>query len=152
MNNLYFHLALLYEKLENKGVHCLLCSHFCKIKNDEYGTCELRKNIDGELFTITWGKPEGLALDPIEKKPLYHFKPGSKVLSFGTPGCNFTCKNCQNSHLSQQFHNSYAFISNPIFKLAILRLFVLENINDLNEQLSSGGNSHQRSAISFFAE
>lgn len=117
MNNLYFHPALLYEKLENKSVHCLLCSHFCKIKNGEHGTCELRKNIDGELFTITWGKPEGLAIDPIEKKPLYHFKPGSKVLSFGTPGCNFTCKNCQNSHLSQQFHNSYAFISNPIINI-----------------------------------
>jgi len=65
------------------------------------GKCLVRKNIDGKLYSLNWGKPAGVSLDPIEKKPFFHFKPNSKVLSFGTPGCNFRCLNCQNWDLSQ---------------------------------------------------
>ena len=106
-NELYIHPAILYEKSRNgdKSVQCNLCSHYCTIKDSNVGTCLLRKNVEGELFTMTWGRTEGLAVDPIEKKPFYHFKPASKVLSFGTPGCNFRCMNCQNWQLSQAVKN-----------------------------------------------
>ncbi|MBI5326511.1 MAG: AmmeMemoRadiSam system radical SAM enzyme [Ignavibacteriae bacterium] len=102
-NEYYHHPALLYDKLqdEKKSVICKLCSHYCEIKDGNIGICLLRKNIGGNLFTMTWGRTEGLAIDPIEKKPFYHFKPASRVLSFGTPGCNFRCMNCQNWQLSQ---------------------------------------------------
>ncbi len=106
-HDLYSHPAILYDKSSNgnKETHCKLCSHYCDIKEGNVGTCLLRKNIDGELFTMSWGRTEGLAVDPIEKKPFYHFKPASKVLSFGTPGCNFKCMNCQNWQLSQAVKN-----------------------------------------------
>ncbi len=95
------HEAILYEKLNNNAVKCNLCSHYCQIEDGKRGICLVRKNIQGKLFTLTWGASSGFAIDPIEKKPFYHFKPGTKVLSFGTPGCNFHCLNCQNWQLSQ---------------------------------------------------
>ncbi|TAL69997.1 MAG: AmmeMemoRadiSam system radical SAM enzyme [Bacteroidetes bacterium] len=99
----YHHPAILYDRLgdEKKTVFCRLCSHYCEIKDGNIGICLLRKNIGGELYTMTWGRTEGLAIDPIEKKPFYHFKPETRVLSYGTPGCNFRCMNCQNWQLSQ---------------------------------------------------
>lgn len=93
--------ALLYVQSDDGSVTCRLCSHYCIIRPEETGICRLRKNISGELFTLSYGKSSGFAIDPIEKKPFFHFKPGAKVLSFGTPGCNFSCLNCQNSSLSQ---------------------------------------------------
>lgn len=117
MNKLYYHPAMFFKKISRERVLCLLCSHYCKIEKGDYGICNLRKNIEGELFTITWGKLEAFAIDPIEKKPLYHFKPGTRVLSFGTPGCNFSCKNCQNSNLSQQFYKSRSFALSPTVRV-----------------------------------
>jgi pyruvate formate lyase activating enzyme len=93
--------AELYIELENQKIKCNLCNHYCILADGETGKCSVRRNIDGTLFTLSYGKASGLAIDPIEKKPFYHFYPKSRVLSFGTPGCNFTCKNCQNFHLSQ---------------------------------------------------
>lgn len=96
--------ALLYGKIgsaNGKLVHCKLCSHYCIIREGETGKCLVRKNIGGTLYPLNWGKSSGFAIDPIEKKPFFHFKPGSQVLSFGTPGCNFRCLNCQNWDLSQ---------------------------------------------------
>ncbi|VVB67758.1 Radical SAM superfamily protein [Candidatus Norongarragalina meridionalis] len=92
--------ALLWEKKGEK-VHCLLCAHSCVIPEGGVGFCACRLNENGKLKTLTYGKSTGFALDPIEKKPFYHFHPGSAVLSFGTPGCNFRCLGCQNWHLSQ---------------------------------------------------
>ena len=92
--------AILYKKNEDNSVNCLLCSHYCEIKPGKSGTCMTRTNIDGELFTYSYGSSTGFAIDPIEKKPFFNFKPGTKVLSFGTPGCNFKCRNCQNWNLS----------------------------------------------------
>lgn len=92
--------AILYKKNEDNSVNCLLCSHYCEIKPGKSGTCMTRTNIDGELFTYSYGASTGFAIDPIEKKPFFNFKPGTKVLSFGTPGCNFKCRNCQNWNLS----------------------------------------------------
>jgi pyruvate formate lyase activating enzyme len=98
-------LALFQEKLTvkslNGAVRCRLCSHYCILRDGETGKCFVRRNIEGSIYTLNWGKISGTAIDPIEKKPLYHYKPGSKVLSFGAPGCNFSCLNCQNWSLSQ---------------------------------------------------
>jgi pyruvate formate lyase activating enzyme len=93
--------ASYWKILKRDIVQCTLCPHFCTLKNNETGKCNVRKNVNGKLYTLIYGKPVSLAIDPIEKKPLFHFLPGSKVFSFGTYGCNFDCKNCQNSDISR---------------------------------------------------
>ncbi len=93
--------AILYEPGSNKSIHCKMCAHYCNIENGDKGKCLTRENIDGRLYTLSYGASTGFAVDPIEKKPFYHFRPGTKALSFGTQGCNFTCKNCQNWTMSQ---------------------------------------------------
>lgn len=93
--------ALLYEKLENTLVHCYLCAHQCKIANQKFGLCGVRQNIDGVLYTHVYGRPCTMHIDPIEKKPLYHFLPGSFSFSIATIGCNFHCGFCQNWQISQ---------------------------------------------------
>ncbi len=97
-----FKQAYFYRKLENKKVQCELCNHYCVIKNGELGFCYTRKNINGELFSLVYGKPVAINIDPVEKKPLFHFMPGTKTFSLGTYGCNFRCKNCLNYSLSQE--------------------------------------------------
>jgi len=98
----------LYEKTEN-GVRCLACSHKCKIFNGNVGICGVRKNIDGKLFLLVYERLVSMAIDPIEKKPLYKFLPGSKALSIGTMGCNFRCLNCQNFDISQAPREGFVF-------------------------------------------
>jgi len=93
--------AMFYEKLEGNKVHCYLCSHNCRINEDRRGICGVRENIDGTLCSLVYGKLIASAIDPIEKKPLYHFLPGSKAYSIATVGCNFSCLNCQNYDISQ---------------------------------------------------
>ncbi len=82
-------------------VECTLCPHHCKLKNGQSGICKTRQAIDGKLFTLAYGNPCSLNIDPIEKKPLYHFYPASKSFSIATAGCNLGCLNCQNSSISQ---------------------------------------------------
>jgi len=94
--------ALLYEKLENKQVHCLLCAHHCKIADQKFGFCGVRQNRSGTLYTHAYGNVAAAHIDPIEKKPLYHFFPGSSSFSVATIGCNFRCGFCQNWQISQQ--------------------------------------------------
>ncbi len=93
--------ALYYRKLKNNLVKCNLCPRFCVIKHGERGNCGARGNIDGKLFSLVYNKPCSVALDPIEKKPFYHFLPGSKSLSIATVGCNLHCLHCQNWEISQ---------------------------------------------------
>jgi len=93
--------ALLYEKLENKLVHCYLCNHHCRIVNQKFGFCGVRQNIDGVLYTHIYGEVVAVNVDPVEKKPLYHFLPGSRSFSIATVGCNFHCGFCQNWEISQ---------------------------------------------------
>jgi len=93
--------ARYYEKRDNRKVRCLLCPQFCVIEPGETGTCRLRTNIDGILYATEYGKTVALNIDPIEKKPLYHFKPGKSILSIGPNGCNFNCRFCQNWNISQ---------------------------------------------------
>jgi pyruvate formate lyase activating enzyme len=93
--------AMLYEKLDNKRVHCYLCSHECKIKNARVGICGVRQNTGGILHTLIYAQAIAANIDPIEKKPLYHFLPGSSSYSIATIGCNFRCGFCQNWQISQ---------------------------------------------------
>ncbi|HHV63133.1 MAG TPA: AmmeMemoRadiSam system radical SAM enzyme [Firmicutes bacterium] len=92
--------ARFYERLDD-AIRCLLCPRRCRIKPGAVGVCRTRKNVDGTLYAIGYGEYTSLALDPIEKKPLYHFFPGSMVLSVGTRGCNLLCRFCQNWEISQ---------------------------------------------------
>lgn len=94
--------ALYYEKLDSKRVICHLCPYECNLPSGGKGACGVRQNIDGTLYSLIYGKTTGLALDPIEKKPLYHYHPGEKILSLGTRGCNLHCDFCQNWHTSQE--------------------------------------------------
>ena len=79
---------------------CTLCPQNCQIKEGQKGFCRARKNIDGELKSLVYGKPVAVNVDPIEKKPLYHFLPGSTSFSIGTVGCNLACEHCQNWDIS----------------------------------------------------
>ena len=88
--------ALYYKKLKDKKVQCQLCPNNCLIADGNVGFCCVRKNNGGKLFSLVYGKPVSVAIDPIEKKPLFHFLPGSYALSIGTVGCNLACKHCQN--------------------------------------------------------
>ncbi len=94
--------ALLYKKLKDNKVKCLACNNYCEIALNNYGICGVRKNIDGELYLLVYGKAVAVNIDPIEKKPLFHFLPGSAAFSLGTIGCNFKCKFCQNWDISQR--------------------------------------------------
>jgi len=89
------------EELPDKTVKCLLCPHACVLKDGQSGICRTRQNEDGVLYSKAYGNPVAIHLDPVEKKPLFHFLPSSKVLSFGTAGCNLRCLNCQNADISQ---------------------------------------------------
>lgn len=87
--------------METGKIKCTLCPRYCTIGEGQKGFCYIRENIDGKLVTTGYGHPTGFAIDPIEKKPLSHFYPGSSVLSFGTAGCNLGCKFCQNWSISK---------------------------------------------------
>ena len=93
--------AYLYEKMEENRVRCLLCSHRCLIKDGGRGICGVRENRSGVLISLVYGKVIARHVDPIEKKPLFHFLPGSRSYSIATVGCNFKCLFCQNADISQ---------------------------------------------------
>jgi len=90
-----------YYKSSGGTVECLLCPHHCRIADGKTGICRSRRNLNGRLVCDVYGKPCALAIDPIEKKPLYHFHPGTECLSIACTGCNFRCLNCQNHDISQ---------------------------------------------------
>jgi pyruvate formate lyase activating enzyme len=90
----------LFRKSGDK-LECLLCPHFCKIANGKTGICGVRKNSGNSIDLLTYGVLSGYSLDPLEKKPLYHFYPGYNILSIGSYGCNMRCDFCQNYHISQ---------------------------------------------------
>ncbi|MFH1136065.1 MAG: AmmeMemoRadiSam system radical SAM enzyme [Pseudomonadota bacterium] len=97
----FAHPAMFYRKLEGSGVQCLLCPRRCSIPPGQRGHCRVRENRDGELFTMSFGRIAAINNDPIEKKPFFHFLPGTMVLSAAAAGCNIHCKFCQNWQLSQ---------------------------------------------------
>ena len=96
---------------KEQGIECYLCPRRCIIADQSYGVCNVRKNVDNTLYTIVYGHPVAVHVDPIEKKPLYHFYPGSQIFSVGTVGCNLLCEFCQNWDIARakpddtQMHN-----------------------------------------------
>jgi pyruvate formate lyase activating enzyme len=93
--------AMLYSPLEDGKVQCILCNHRCIISSSKRGLCGVRENQGGKLYTLVYGRPISLNVDPIEKKPLFHLFPGSTSFSIATVGCNFRCLQCQNNEISQ---------------------------------------------------
>ncbi|MDD4983345.1 MAG: AmmeMemoRadiSam system radical SAM enzyme [Candidatus ainarchaeum sp.] len=93
--------CILYKPYKGK-VQCLACANKCVISDGKTGLCGVRKNLKNKLYLLVYGKPVAVHVDPIEKKPLYHFLPNTKTFSFGTVGCNFKCKFCQNADISQE--------------------------------------------------
>lgn len=101
--------ALYYEELDRYLIRCDLCSHNCIIGDGKTGICKVRKNYQGQLIAESYGKISSVGFDPIEKKPLYHFYPGSIIFSIGSFGCNLRCRFCQNWEISQNFQNNNNF-------------------------------------------
>ncbi len=93
--------AILYQKLDDNKVKCAVCNHRCTIAEGRRGVCRVRENQGGTLYTLNYGKTIAMNIDPMEKKPLYHFMPGTWTYSFATQGCNFHCPWCQNWEISQ---------------------------------------------------
>lgn len=115
-------LAQYQEKLTNNVVRCHLCPHNCKIHEGKPGICHTRVNYQGELYTFAYGNPCSISVDPIEKKPLFHFFPGTNIYSLATAGCNFRCLNCQNWHISQSSPskmNNYDLMPNELVEQAL---------------------------------
>ncbi|MEK7852125.1 MAG: AmmeMemoRadiSam system radical SAM enzyme [Deltaproteobacteria bacterium] len=114
--------ALLYIRLEDLLVHCQLCAHNCKIQEGKFGFCGVRQNIKGVLYTHNYGKLAAVNTDPVEKKPLYHFFPGTLVFSIASAGCNFRCGFCQNWQISQlnfiKEHPGDNFSADEVVRLA----------------------------------
>ena len=92
--------ARLFKQLDKQKVQCFACQRYCKIAPGQVGFCQTRLNKNGQLYALTYGVLNGIQIDPIEKKPLYHFYPGTQVLSIGSYGCNYRCKQCLNFHCS----------------------------------------------------
>jgi pyruvate formate lyase activating enzyme len=115
--------ALYYKTLENGVVKCKLCPHYCLIGDNEHGLCNVRINREGNLYSEFFEKVTAIGLDPIEKKPLYHFYPGSTILSVGSLGCTMRCLFCQNYRLShptpQSYDDTNLFTVKAIVKMAI---------------------------------
>lgn len=118
--------ALLYIKLDGLRVHCQLCAHGCKIQDGKFGFCGVRQNIKGILYTHNYGKLVAANVDPVEKKPLYHFLPGSSAFSIASAGCNFRCGFCQNWQISQLDPRSLKLTGTALDK----RLNVLDFFKD----------------------
>ncbi|SIT10003.1 AmmeMemoRadiSam system radical SAM enzyme [Neptunomonas antarctica] len=95
------HKTLFWHKLDNDRIQCDLCPHHCSLREGQRGVCYVRGHENGQMKLHTYGRSSGFCIDPIEKKPLNHFLPGTPVLSFGTAGCNLTCKFCQNWDISK---------------------------------------------------
>lgn len=102
--------ARFYKKVTNHTVQCLLCPHNCKLEHGHSGICSARRNIRGKLISLTYQSISSMGIDPIEKKPLYHFYPGSQILSIGSIGCNMSCSFCQNANISQCEPKEFSFI------------------------------------------
>ena len=93
--------AILYEELPEDRVRCHLCAHRCTIADGKKGICRVRENRGGTLYTLVYGRTIAQHVDPVEKKPLFHFYPGTAAYSMATVGCNFRCRWCQNWEISQ---------------------------------------------------
>ncbi len=105
------HLSEMFIREKGSVVQCILCNHRCRIQNGKRGICGVRENRNGELYSLVYGKLIAQHVDPVEKKPLFHFLPGSLTYSISTVGCNFQCLHCQNYEISQYPHMHHGEIS-----------------------------------------
>ncbi|PSN91825.1 radical SAM protein, partial [Candidatus Marsarchaeota G1 archaeon OSP_B] len=94
--------ATLYKVLPNGRVMCTACARYCQIGENQVGLCGIRQNIGGKLYLMVYGRVIAGHIDPIEKKPVMHYRPGSKIFSIATTGCNWLCRYCQNYDISQR--------------------------------------------------
>jgi pyruvate formate lyase activating enzyme len=124
--------AVLYEKLDRDLVRCTACRWYCKVPKGATGVCGVRINEDGVLYLMVYGKAAALHVDPIEKKPLFHFLPGTKILSLGTLGCNFGCEFCQNSLMSQT--PKLERLKDPTHQKAAIERLIDEQSEDVSPQ------------------
>jgi len=113
--------ALLYQKLDGDRVRCDLCAHRCAIAPGRKGVCLVRENRAGTLYTLVYGIPLSQAVDPVEKKPLFHFYPGSAAFSLATAGCNFRCRFCQNADISQMPRDRGEILGRPASPEEVVR-------------------------------
>jgi len=116
--------AMLYEKLDGDNVRCGLCQHRCRISKGHVGICGVRRNVGGTLMSLVYAKVIASHIDPIEKKPLFHFQPGSVSFSIATVGCNFRCVFCQNSDISQMPHDEDRIVGRDFPPEAVVRAAV----------------------------
>lgn len=122
----------LYKKLKNNDVQCLNCAHYCIVKEGKRGICGTRKNIQGTLYALNYQKPCAINIDPIEKKPFFHFLPGTYSLSIATVGCNFRCFNCQNYDISQGFKNLEDIPHQEILPKEIIQIALKEKLPSIS--------------------
>lgn len=118
------HTALFWSRIEpweKQWVRCELCAHKCAIAPNHQGICGVRENRDGVLYSLVYGRTIARHIDPIEKKPLYHFQPGSQSYSIAAPGCNFRCAYCQNWEISQMPREQGAILGSPATPIEIAR-------------------------------
>lgn len=111
--------AMYFEKVDNERVRCFLCPHSCNIRPGGAGICGARENSGGELYSMNYGRITSLALDPIEKKPLLRYKPGSMILSAGTFGCNLKCSFCQNWSIAHERSQSAGITPEELVERAL---------------------------------
>ena len=135
--------AALFEIRKNQTTRCLACCHYCMLNPGSIGVCGTRINRDGILYSLVYGNIVGPAIDPVEKKPLNHFLPGSTLLSFGTLGCNFGCLFCQNDWMSQATKISNKQISNKQIEIerTISRLSRKATPEELIDRAISSGSA-----------
>lgn len=128
--------TILYQKLKDGLVRCGICEQRCVIVKNKVGLCGTRQNIKGMLYSLVYGKAIAVHIDPIEKKPFYHFQPGSQSLSFATVGCNFHCLFCQNWDISQaskkqNFWKNHPFVGEDLLPEKIVALALKKNCQSI---------------------
>jgi len=116
--------ALLYDKLPDSRVQCRTCQWRCRINPGKYGACGMYQNRDGVLFNLNYGRVSSVAADPVEKKPLFHFHPGTLCFSLGTLGCNFHCKHCQNWEISTADSHALVGVCRELLPAASIELAI----------------------------
>lgn len=124
--------CFLYKKLSNKKIQCRTCFHYCVILPNKRGVCKVRENIDGKLYALNYKKAVAVNIDPIEKKPFFHFLPGTYSLSIATVGCNFKCWNCQNFDISQMPQTSGRIIGQEIEPQQIVKIALKNKLSSIS--------------------
>ncbi|HUV80897.1 MAG TPA: AmmeMemoRadiSam system radical SAM enzyme [Patescibacteria group bacterium] len=124
--------AYLYQKLPGNKVKCRNCAHYCLVEPGKRGICGVRENIAGNLFALNYQKMAAINIDPIEKKPFFHFLPGTHSLSVAAAGCNFSCKNCQNYDISQEFKNTGEILGEDLSPEQVVIIALKNNLPSIS--------------------